>query len=331
MTRILEILPQYTQLNSTIRNVVSQDYILFAEQQFVTDFHTQFKDIQSFETMVIELMMQSNTEHRQTLIQSLQTKIQNNIHLITTNRQILENINIEKACHIFANQYETQISNQLHNTQKVWKEFREINNSLDIIGFREHTDREEKRLWEKHETLTERYKAKKHILNNLYEKQEIAKKTAKKYRENCFLSILSLSQKFGNILEKYIPKEKTDLQSGVYFDMAIVSAIHKECNDEQFEDISELDLYAILNLLPSTGKFTIKKGERNRIYYLIHKLYELLPKENNQVWRTAILQSFKLNERIYQSKYRISKGKDTTPELVEFSKRLDKLFKNYNK
>ena len=97
--------------------------------------------------------------------------------------------------------------------------------------------------------------------------------------------------------------------------MSIVSAIHKECNNEQFEDISELNLYAVLNLLPSAENPTIKKGERNRIYYLIHKLYEYLPKENNQTWR----------------KYRIAKGSDATPELVEFAKRMDGLFEGLNR
>jgi len=66
-------------------------------------------------------------------------------------------LNIEKTCDNFANQYETQISNQLHNTQAVWKELSEVNNSLDAIGFRQHTEQEEKRLWEKHKTLTEKF------------------------------------------------------------------------------------------------------------------------------------------------------------------------------
>ena len=111
--------------------------------------------------------------------------------------------------------------------------------------------------------------------------------------------------------------------------MSLISAIHKACNDEQFESISELDLYAILNLLPSTGQFVIKNGERNRVYYLIHKLYEQLPKETNQTWRTAILQSLQLDERIYQSKYRMAKSKDTTPELEKFADNLDELFKEF--
>lgn len=327
--QIANILPQYTQLNAIIRNVVSRNEILFGEQQFATDFHSQFNNIQSFEAMLIDLTMSAEPERHKTLTSSLSTEILNNIRLILSDKSVLENLNIERTCDKFANQYDTQISDQLLNTQKRWRELSEVNNSLDMIGFRAHSEIEEKRLWEKHETLTEKYNAEKATLNDLYEKQEVARKTAKKYQANYFPKILSLSEKFTTIIEKYLPQNQATLQSGIYFDMATVSVIHKECNDEQFEEISELDLYAVLNLLPSSEKLTIKKGERNRIYYLIHKLYEYLSKENNQEWRTAFLQSLDLNEQTYLSKYRIAKGKDKTPELEEFAKRMDELFKSF--
>jgi hypothetical protein len=200
---------------------------------------------------------------------------------------------------------------------------------LDTIGFKKHTEQEEKRLWEKHEELSKRYKDEKKVLSKLYEQQKEAENTARKYLDNKFGLLLSLSQTFSDILEKYLPKTETSPQNGAYFDMSLISAIHKACNDEQFESISELDLYAILNLLPSTGQFVIKNGERNRVYYLIHKLYEQLPKETNQTWRTAILQSLQLKERTYLSKYRTAKGDSSTPELEKFADNLDELFKEF--
>ena len=181
--QISDILPQYTQLNAIIRNVVSRNEIFFGEQQIATDFYSQFYNIQSFEAMLIDLTLNAEPERHKTLTESLSVEIQNNIRLISSNKSVLENLNIEKTCDNFANQYETQISNQLHNTQKRWKELSEVNNSLDIIGFRAHSEIEEKRLWEKHETLTEKYNTEKAILNDLYEKQEVARKTAEKYRD----------------------------------------------------------------------------------------------------------------------------------------------------
>lgn len=169
------------------------------------------------------------------------------------------------------------------------------------------------------------------MLSQLYEQQKEAENITRKHLDNKFGLLLSLSQTFSDILEKYLPKTEIISQNGAYFDMSLISAIHKACNDEQFENISELDLYAVLNLLPSSGKFVIKNGERNRVYYLIHKLYEQLPKENNQAWRTAILRSLNITEQTYLSKYRIAKGKDKTLELVEFAKRMDELFKELNR
>lgn len=327
--QITDILPRYTQLNTIISEVSNRHPIEFAQQQFVADFYTQFDNIQSFEAMLINLTMTAEPERHKTLTDSLSIAIQNNVRLISSNKIVLENLNIEKTCDNFANQYETQISDQLHNTQKYWKELSEINNLLDAIGFRQHTEQEEKRLWKKHETVTEKYNKEKALLNDLYEKQNVARKTAEKYQDNYIPKILSLSEKLTVVIGKYLPQNQTILQSGNYFDMAVVSAIHKECNDEQFEDISELDLYVILNLLPSSGKLVVKAGKKNYIYYLIHKLYEYLPKENDQAWRTEILQSLNLNEKTYSSKNRIAKEKDKTPKLEEFAKRMDELFKGF--
>lgn len=178
--QIADILPRYTQLNTIISEVSNRRSIEFIQQQFVVDFYIQFNNIQSLEAMMIDLTMQTELERYKTLTESLSTEIQNNIRLISSNKNALENLNIERACDKFASQYEAKISNQLHVTQKRWKELSEINNSLDAIGFCHHTEQEEKRLWEKHETLTDKYNSEKAILNELYEKQKVARKTAEK-------------------------------------------------------------------------------------------------------------------------------------------------------
>ncbi|MDR0368614.1 MAG: hypothetical protein LBH82_05680 [Bacteroidales bacterium] len=329
MPSITEILPRYTQLNALISEISDSRSIEFEQQRFVADFHAQFSDIQPFETMLIDLVVQTEAEQSRVLLKSLDKEIQRNVQLISANKQTFENIDVKQACEKFAKQHDTPIANQIHITQEIWKEYKKVDNSLYIIGFRIHTEQEEKRLWEKHEELTKRYKDEKKVLSLLYEQQKEAENTAQKYLDNKFQLLLSLSQIFSEILEKYLPKAETTPQSGAYFDMSLISAIHKECNDEQFENISELDLYAVLNLLPSSEQFVIKNGERNRVYYLIHKLYERLPKENNQAWRTAILQSLQLKERTYLSKYRTAKGENTTPELEKFADNLDELFKEF--
>lgn len=324
--QITDILPQYTQLNRIISEVSNRHSIEFSEQQFVADFHTQFDNIQSFEAMLIDLTMNTDPERHKTLIESLSVEIQNNIRLISSNKSVLENLNIEKTCDNFANQYETQISNQLHNTQAVWKELSEVNNSLDAIGFRQHTEQEEKRLWEKHKTLTEKYNAEKVILSELYEKQEFAIKTAKKYQDNYFPKILSLSHKLNEIIQKYVSKATQNLPEGAFFDMATSSNIHRICNNTIFENLSETDFYTAINLLATDKILKLKQGEKTRVCFLIYKMYENIKSGNKTEWRTSILQHLEIDESYYKSKYKEPISEVPSRKSEQFAREIKELF-----
>ena len=324
--QITDILPQYTQLNRIISEVSNRHSIEFSEQQFVADFHTQFDNIQSFEAMLIDLTMNTDPERHKTLIESLSVEIQNNIRLISSNKIVLENLNIEKTCDNFANQYETQISNQLHNTQAVWKELSEVNNSLDAIGFRQHTEQEEKRLWEKHKTLTEKYNAEKVILSELYEKQEFAIKTAKKYQDNYFPKILSLSHKLNEIIQKYVSKATQNLPEGAFFDMATSSNIHRICNNTIFENLSETDFYTAINLLATDKILKLKQGEKTRVCFLIYKMYENIKSGNKTEWRTSILQQLEIDESYYKSKYKEPISEVPSRKSEQFARKIKELF-----
>lgn len=324
--QIADILPQYTQLNTIISEVSIRRSIEFAQQEFVADFYTQFDNIQSFEAMLINLTMNAEPERHKTLSESLSVEIQNNIRLISSNKSVLENLNIEKTCDNFANQYETQISNQLHNTQAVWKELSEVNNSLDAIGFRQHTEQEEKRLWEKHKTLTEKYNAEKVILSELYEKQEFAIKTAKKYQDNYFPKILSLSHKLNEIIQKYVSKATQNLPEGAFFDMATSSNIHRICNNTIFENLSETDFYTAINLLATDKILKLKQGEKTRVCFLIYKMYENIKSGNKTEWRTSILQQLEIDESYYKSKYKEPISEVPSRKSEQFARKIKELF-----
>ena len=324
--QITNILPQYTQLNAIISEVSNRNSIEFAQQQFVADFYTQFDNIQSFEAMLIDLTMSAKPERHKTLSESLSIEIQNNIRLISSNKIVLENLNIEKTCDNFANQYEVQISNQLYNTQKRWKELSEVNNLLDMIGFREHTESEEKRLWEKHETLTEKYNKEKALLNDLYEKQNVARKTAEKYQDNYFPKILTLSQKLSEIVQKYIPKTVHSLPEGIFFDMKTASEIHKICNNTIFENLSETDFYTAINLLATDKILKLKQGEKTRACFLIYKMYESIKSHNKTEWRTSILQQLEIDESYYKSKYKEPISEVPSRKSEQFARKIKELF-----
>lgn len=320
-------LPQYTQLNALISKVSDRCSIEFDEQRFVVDFYNQFKDIQPFETMLIDLTIQSDLKRYKTLINSLSTEIQNNIRLIASNKNTLASLNIEKTCDKFANQYETQISDQLHITQQYWKELSEVNNSLDAIGFRQHTEQEEKRLWEKHETLTEKYNSEKAILNDLYEKQKVGQKTAEKYQENCFPKVLSLSHKLGEITQKYISTTAQSLLEGAFFDMATSSNIHRICNNTIFGNLSETDFYTAINLLTSDKILQLKQGEKTRACFLVYKMYESIKSANKTQWRTSILKVLDIDENYYKSKYKDPISEVPSRKSEQFASEIIEVFK----
>lgn len=92
MTKITDILPRYTQLNTIVAEVSNKHSIEFAQQRFVMDFYTQFSNVQSFETMLIELTTQTESERYKTLIDSLSSEIQNNIYRISSNNSILDDL-----------------------------------------------------------------------------------------------------------------------------------------------------------------------------------------------------------------------------------------------
>lgn len=192
------------------------------------------------------------------------------------------------------------------------------------------------RLTIEEERLENSYKKEQEKLEELYRKQKESNKNALQYTVNVFSSIHELSGSFLSLLENYFPIEKEKnpkeakpiLKSGSYFDMKLVSLIHNECNNIQFENLSELDLYAILNLQSTNAKLNIKSGEKTRMCYLIYKLYEYLKTDNRTEWRTAILESADIEKKYYDSKYKEPISEIPSRKSEEFAQRIDRIFIN---
>ena len=152
--------------------------------------------------------------------------------------------------------------------------------------------------------------------------------------ENFYSRIYDITLSFQEVINSYFPlekekeptKTKSTLITGTYFDMQLVSLIHNECNNIQFENLSELDLYALLNLQPTNIKLMVKSREGERMCYLISKLYEYLETEDKQDWRSSILKSANIKERSYQSKYKEPVSEFPSKKSKEFAERIDKIF-----
>ena len=275
MTQITDILPRYTQLNAIVRNVVHRNKILFSEQQFVTDFYRQFADIQLFERMLIGL---NGTNGYQVLFNSLKTEIESNISLIISDLDMLKRLDIERTCRGYANQYEAEIEVHTRAVNKKWKEYSYVNNLVDMIGYRAQSKEEVERLWEEHARLKEKHDAGQKKLQELYEKQKEAEKTALEYSENCFFKTLSISVDFFEILHKYIVEEKNNI-SETFNKSEIKATKATNHSTTKHQQVIEYNMIFKSNMYP---KFLALEEKLKKDNYLNSDLYWLPTHKNNK-------------------------------------------------
>lgn len=148
--------------------------------------------------------------------------------------------------------------------------------------------------------------------------------------------IYEISRKSLSIIDSYFPIEKEKvskeikkpaIKPGLYFDMKLISSIHHECNNIQFENLTEVDFYAILNLQPTNAELSVKPGEKTRMSFLIYKLYEHLKTDNKKEWRTAILEATDIDEKYYGSKYKDPESEIPSRKSESFAQRINRIFK----
>ncbi len=170
------------------------------------------------------------------------------------------------------------------------------------------------------------------------ERSELRRADAIWIGKNYYRPIYELSRSFAAILDSYFPGEKEKpapkerqeaaptILPGTYFDMKLVSAIHNQCNNIQFDNITETDLYSALNLQPSNTRLSVKPGERTRMCYLIHKLYEHLKTDNRTAWRDTMLKTLEIREDFYKSKYKEPVSEIPSRKSESFAQRIDRIF-----
>lgn len=162
------------------------------------------------------------------------------------------------------------------------------------------------------------------------------KRTGAWIGKNYYLPINELSRSFISILDAYFPVETKNqegaidphikIKEGVYFDMSLIAPIHKVCNNIQFENLSEIDFYAQLNLQPTNARLIVKAGERTRVCYLIYKLYEHLKTDSKTEWRTIMLRTLEIKEDFYKSKYKDAVSELPSRKSGNFAQQIDEIF-----
>lgn len=313
---ILIMIPQYGELNRIYSDFIVSHTFSFDKQKFITNFYKQYNDTKAFEAAILELVLDKQKEQYTLILDSLRAEIEKNM-MLYEKYPLLDDEIISRVCYHFADRYNIDIEEQLEVTQRLNKPLNEAYNRYDFIGYREHTAEEEKQ----------------------------ARKEAFQYIENCCGDIYKLSFHFMEILAKYIPVAKDkpeeltkpsepDMQEEApkeeqheYFDMELLSHVYTTCVGEQFENISEYDFYACMNLHPGKCKLKIKTREKIRVCYLIFLMGEQLPKLDRENWKKNILKMLDIEENYYKSKYKEPVSDFPSDSNQKFAKEMDAIFR----
>ena len=338
------MIPQYGELNRIYSDFIVSHTFSFDKQKFITNFYKQYNDTKAFEAAILELGHDKQKEQYTLILNSLRTEIEKNI-LIYEKHPLFDDEIISRVCYNFAGRYDTDIKAQLEVTQKLSKPLNEAYNRYDSIGYRKHSAEEEMQAEKEYERCKSEYEKEKEELNRLYELQKQARKEAFQYIENCCGDVYKLSLHFMEILAKYIPVAKDkpeeltkpsepDIQEEApkeeqheYFDRKLLSLVHTTCVGEQFENISEYDFYACMNLRPGKCKLKIKPREKIRVCYLIFLMSEQLHKLDRENWKKNILKMLDIEENYYKSKYKEPVSDFPSDSNQKFAKEMDAIFR----
>lgn len=167
-------------------------------------------------------------------------------------------------------------------------------------------------------------------------------------KKNYYKAIYTRTASYLSVLDSYFPvasKESSKavkplltpqpqpllkpLKEKTFISMRLASEIHELCNNNQFELLSETDFYQLLNNLPAKATLTIKPGEKNRVYFLIHKILETIAENDKKEWKNYIFHKLDIQEAQYKSKYREPISQLPSKKSKEFAGKLEKIFSNY--
>lgn len=339
--RITSMIPRYGKLNNIYTEIMSEGSFSFEKQKFISDFYGQYEDTQTFETALINLMLETDAAHFSILLNSLKREIESNISTYNACKEFFDRLDIEYVCRQHESRFDWGIDRQMQITNGYYRELMEANGSLEAVGFREHDRQEEELLERRYERCKREYDKEKARLDELYKQKEQARREALQCLQNRCGDICRLGGSLLATLEKYLiaPQRKegeekeaaapdsASASHHAYFPMKLLSAVYEKCNGEQFETISELDFYANMNLQPCEGKLKIRPREKARVCHLIFLMGETLYKPDREKWKGDIMNLLEIDDAYYKSKYKEPVSVFPSDSNQEFAKEMRSIFR----
>lgn len=333
MSQITELLPQLQQLRTIYTDFAELNGMDFDAFRKVVDFYYTHRDVGQFEKMMLNILFEKDKQTMAIVLSSLKGELDKIIKIYNNNDALFDEAEPETISDNVDLSYYAEIEKLVERLNGYGVEFCEassmINQEIERPEGMSDAD-----AWDKYETALAHHQSITEQLHAINQKQKECQQIAKRYHFNPFASICDLLETFQEIVDKYLPNEvKTvtpivtpTVPVEVYFDMGIISAIHKRCNGKQFEPISELNLYIMLNNQTTSPALKIKSGEKTRMCYLIHCLSEKIKGTDKSVWRSDMLHKLEISEDYYGSKYREPVSDIPSQKSVQFAKELKSIF-----
>lgn len=327
-TDISNLILQYSELNRIYDDLAAGATLLFETQCYISDFYEKFKDLQSIDETLLHLACADDRQCN-ILLMRLRQEVNANIVLYEKYKECLDGLDIQKACDRYERRFDAEIEAQRKATRLIGKELSALNGSLEALGYREHSDSEEKKLTSLYEQTKQEYEKEYGKVCALFEQKTEAGKQTYLYHNNVCPLIYGLSRGILTILGKYVEHCKEQNDNILYFPLNILAAIHDACNGAQFEDIGDMDFCANMNLQPCCNKLIKRPGEKSRVCYLIHLLSEKLDAENRVKWRNEILKSLEIEAPFYWAKYRMPLWECPSENDKRFGDAMQQIFNRF--
>lgn len=306
---IAELTSLYDNVNQQWKSDPCQTdiYQSFRQEEYLKSYES-LKNI-SFEGLMLSMLTNSLDDK---ILARLHSLIDDNIRIYEERHNEFSNIDLIEVLHLQAEHIFSDSLAILDNDRNI------------ILDGEYPTEREKQRL------LQENQKEKKQLES---EKTTFVRSNIPTY-ENLYVLTYKHSKDSLSIIGSYFPANSSkpiqtsndNITQSSYFGMGLISEIHKVCNNAQFENISEVDLYSALNLQPANTRLGIKPRETTRVCYLIHKLYQSLKTDDRKEWRTAILEQLEIKESLYKSKYKEPISDIPSRKSEEFAERIKRVF-----
>jgi hypothetical protein len=332
-----KLIPVYRELNAVYKNIVERQQLVLNDQKHLTNFYRHNNDKLLFEQMVIERLQQIDKGIFLKATTVLKELITENISYYNLHNSFLLKLDTIKVCKEEEKKYDLSLERQHDSIKYYSDQLKELDGSYESASWNNDIEKIST-IEQRMEKLKPLYDKEKKGLDELYSRKNALQKEMANFSANLFKDIFFLGKSYIDILGSYTQKEEfastnnnTDRPASkqkdntIYFGIGLIAKVYGMCNKNQFANVDEIGFFKFFNLRDNHS-VKIKDHERVRVYYVLHKMSEILEKETKKVWLECILMNLQIPRNDYNSKYRHCVSDMPGMKNAKFAKNLDVLF-----